>query len=164
MSEEANKKQSNLSLPGESKIKKGLVKLDLSTLEGVIQDLYDQNQTLRDKIDNLEIILNRDDQLEMMKRNIERLEQSSDQHLVSIGNIQAKIIDIEQRFLKMETFSKDMENEIKVARNADKDTRNALKREVKIIYSKISEAEKRLPEITQQFTRPIEEKLIMAYS
>jgi chromosome segregation ATPase len=164
MSEEPTKKQSNLSVPGEAKIKKGLVKLDLSCLEGVIQDLFDQDQVLRAKIDNLEIILNRDDQLEMMKRNIERLEQNSDQHLVSIGNIQAKIIDIEQRFLKMETFSKGMETEIKVARNAEKDTRNALKREVKIINSKINEAEKRLPEITQQFSRPLEEKLIMAYS
>lgn len=96
------KKLSNLSVPGELKIKKGLVKLDLGELEKVIQDLYNQNQVLRDKIDSLEIILNRDDQLEMLRRAMDEINSKNTQHSTSIDNISAKIISIEKEYLNMD--------------------------------------------------------------
>lgn len=74
------KKLSNLSVPGEQKIKKGLVKVDISELDAVIHDLYDQNQLLRDKIDSLEVILNRDDQLFILGKRIDEITEKSMEH------------------------------------------------------------------------------------
>lgn len=64
----------------------------------------------------------------------------------------------------MDQRTKGVETEIKVARNSEKDIKSALKREVKMLNSKIFEAEKRLPDIARQFTAPIDQKLLMAYS
>lgn len=108
--------------------------------------------------------LNRDDQLEFLRRSIEEITTFRSETNTSIINIQSKIIQIESEFLRMDQRTKGVETEIKVARNTEKDTKAALKREVKIINNKMFEAEKRFPDIVKQFTSPLDEKLLLAYS
>ena len=158
MSNSPSRRASNVAFAGEAKAKKNLVKLDLSQLEEVIQDLYTQNQFLKSKIEHLETEFIRDEALEQFKRKLEELSLKEKDTGITISNIQTKIVEIEANFLKMDNRAKSYEMEIKVAKNTEKDTKAALKREIKLINTKMFEAEKRFPEITQQFTRPLEEK------
>ena len=164
MSNSPSRRKSNMALAGEVKARKGLIKIDMTQLEDAIQDLYSQNLFLKDKIEHLEIALNRDEALEHLKKNMEEFSARGRETNVTVSNIQAKIIEIESTFLKIDQRSKTFDMELKVARNNEKDTKTALKREVKILNTKMFDAEKRLPEIAQQFTRPLEEKLLLAYS
>jgi len=139
-----------------------LVKLDLGNLESVIQDIFDENQALKEKLKQLETTvitkLNDDELFEKVNRHIVEVESKSSQHTISIGNIQAKVIDIEKQFLKMN------ENTMNTLLNSDKDTKASLRREIKIINTKLFEAEKRLPEVAKQLVAPVEKRLLLAYS
>jgi hypothetical protein len=165
MSDSPRKKPSNVAVAVEyNSTRKGLVKLDLSQLEKVIQDLYGQNQTLNERINHLEVSLNKEEQIFSMQRNIDLVSEENRRTTVSIGNIQAKIIDIEKEFLRYDQRTKGVEIEIKVARNAEKNMKDLIQRESKMLSTKIFDLDRRVPEIVKQFISPLDDKVLMAYS
>lgn len=99
---------------------KNLIKLDFSELQSVITDLHKQNQFLKDRISQVEMSLNRDEIIHSMQTQIDIVSEQNSKTVVSMGNIQAKIIEIEREFLKQDQRAKGFEMEMKVARNAEK--------------------------------------------
>ncbi|CAI2369478.1 unnamed protein product [Moneuplotes crassus] len=165
MSEHSQQKKSNQATPLETQFKgsnkPSLIKLDLGGLEDTISNLYSQTNNLKEKIDNVEI---NEETVEGIMKKIIANELKTRENKDSLANIQTKIISIEQQLLKNSELSAKLDKEILVAKASERELRSAMKREIKALNSKVFESEKRLPQIAQQFSKPIEDKLIMAYS
>lgn len=100
MSKSPSKRVSNVSLPNENNPKKPLLKMDFSQLEVVIQDLYNQNNLLSERIEQMEITLNKDEVLSNMQHQLDLATESNHKIVVSMGNVQSKIIELEKEFLR----------------------------------------------------------------
>ena len=117
----------------------------------------------------------RDDHVAALKAKIEENEARNRENKESLGksksnitfpivNVQTKIISLENSLVEQSNLNKGLATEIRIAKTNEKEFKGSFKREMKSVNNKLFEAEKRLPEIAKQYTKPIEEKLIMAYS